>query len=263
MINRLFGCWLWGSLLTSSLTAAPILYGITFDEELIRINTTTGAGTLVGNLSSTMASFGLGTRNNELYTFDQTADLIRQLSPTTAATLNSFNVGITTVGEGGLAFRSDGLGFLSQGGGGGFWSFSLSTLTSSLITSVQAPTMDGLDFSPTDVLYGLSQETYNLYTINVATGATTLIGATGLTAATGFGGLAFRGDGVLFAIQGLDLYTINTATGVATLIGNSGFDKISGLTFLDVEASSVPEPGSAMLLVCGAALLLVIGKRKF
>jgi hypothetical protein len=105
-------------LCTASLrvSAAPVLFGITFDETLIRIDTASGAGTLVGNLSSRMEAFGLGTRNNRLYTFDQNADLVRELSPTDGSTLNSYDVGISTFGEGGLAFRADGIGFLAQGG---------------------------------------------------------------------------------------------------------------------------------------------------
>jgi hypothetical protein len=69
--------------------AAPVLFGITFDEQLITINLTTGQGTLVGNLDSDMNGMGLATRGSTLYTFDQNADLLSQLNPATADTIAS------------------------------------------------------------------------------------------------------------------------------------------------------------------------------
>ncbi len=50
--------------------ASEILYGITFNHELITIDPTTGAGTLVGPLNPLLQPFGLAVRGSELYTFD-------------------------------------------------------------------------------------------------------------------------------------------------------------------------------------------------
>lgn len=240
-------------------SAAPVLFGITYDETLIRIDTASGAGTLVGNLSSRMEAFGLGTRNNRLYAFDQNADLIRELSPVDASTLNSYDVGISTFGEGGLAFSPDGTGYLTQGGLGQMWSFNLDTLSSTFIGRRLLPTFDGLDFSPSGVLYGISQFSLRLYTLDITNGDASLIGETGLDRQGRFlAGLAFRPDGVLYAAQGANLYTIDIATGLATFVGSTGFDKISGLTFIEVDdpASELPEPATAMLCLSGGVLLL-------
>src|SRR5438105_868644 len=78
---------------------AEVLFGITFPaptaEALIRIDPGTGAATPVGPLDApTQFPFGVAARNGELYTFDQQADLIRQLDPATGHTLRSINVGI-------------------------------------------------------------------------------------------------------------------------------------------------------------------------
>jgi len=169
-----------------------ILYGVTFNNQLITINTTTGAGTLVGNLNSPMFAFGLGTRGNKLYAYDQVNDRIQELNPLTAQTINSINIGAGhLIGEGGLTFRSDGIGFLSQSSGsvGQLFSFDITVPNSTPITVINGlvPSMDGLDFNSSGVLYGIQQwqtvlqNGTGLYTINTSTGATTLVGNTGLT----------------------------------------------------------------------------------
>jgi hypothetical protein len=97
--------------------AEPLL-AVTFGNQLISIESTTGVGTLIGPLSSSMAPFGLGFRGSNLYTYDQQADLIRQLNPATGATIASINIGAgNLIGEGAIDFRSDGVGFLSTSNG--------------------------------------------------------------------------------------------------------------------------------------------------
>ena len=185
---------------TSVETKAATLYWVTFGDQLITIDTTTGAGTLVGSLDTGMAAFGLSDRAGALYTFDQTADVVVQLDPATGASLATFNIGVTTVGEGGIAFRSDGIGFLSRSAGstGILWDFDITGPSNNLVDSSLNPSMDGLDFDGSDVLFGLSQSSGDLYTINQTTGVTTFIGDPGVSA-SGLGGLTFSDGGVLFA----------------------------------------------------------------
>jgi PEP-CTERM motif len=240
--------------------AAEILYGITFDEQLITIDTSTGSGILVGNLDTPMDSFGLGTRSGKLYTYDQFSDEILELDPSTADTINSIDIGVAAVGEGGLAFRSDGIGFMSQSGQDTLWSFDITVPSSTQITSLGGldPSMDGLDFSPSDVLYGIAQTSNILYTIDQTTGATTFIGDPGISDLDFLAGLAFRSDGVLFAELNDSLYTINPSNGQATLIGLIGFDNLSGLSFVQ---SPIPEPSTFLLLGAGLAGVGLLRRR--
>src|SRR5438132_362293 len=85
-------------------TRAASVLGVTFlNNQLISIDTTTGNGTLVGPLGAPAAPFGLATAGNQLYTYDSIASRVRQIDPTTGATLAAINVGIGPVlGQGGL-----------------------------------------------------------------------------------------------------------------------------------------------------------------
>ena len=243
---------------------ASVLYGITFNEQLITINTITGAGTLVGNLSSDMNGFGLGTRNNKLYTFDQTVDLIRELNPATGATVDSFNIGVGNLqGEGAIDFRrSDGIGFLANDV---LRRFDISNLSSTTIGSLN-PGIDGLAFNSADVLYGVSEGGTQLLTINQNTGAMTLVGNTGFTSSNfQLGGLDFDSNGELFAAFGTTsepslLYKLNPNTGAATIIGNIGFNLVSGIAFLESSSLTVPEPASIVvfgLFAMGIAMIRI------
>lgn len=82
-----------------------------------------------------------------------------------------------------------------------------------------------LAFSPLGTLFAIAGNAagpvHQLITINTSTGAGTAIGATGIT--NNITDIAFRSDGVLFAMTGRgDLYTVNTTTGAATLINSAG-----------------------------------------
>jgi hypothetical protein len=249
---------------------AELLYAVTFGDQLIRVDTATGAGALVGPLSSPMAAFGLGFRGPNLYTFDQTADLLRQLNPPTGATVASINIGVGNLaGEGAVDFRGDGIGFLSQssGGTGQLFRFDITVPGSTPITGPGGliPSMDGLAFAPDGTLYGIRQGGGALYTINPTTGATTLVGLTGLGDPFILGGLTFAGDGNLYAAlsnQGGPsfLYRVNQTTGAATLIGNIGFTGVSGLTSGNVADVAIPEPVS--LAVFGLGLVGLVGVRR-
>jgi len=81
-----------------------------------------------------------------------------------------------------------------------------------------------------NVFYGVAGQSpalSSLYTIDSATGATTLVGSTGFT---GVGAIAVSAGGVLYGIAGNrsgtgvnhQLITINTSTGAGTLVGLTG-----------------------------------------
>ena len=84
--------------------------------------------------------------------------------------------------------------------------------------------MNGLCFdSTTQTWYGTGN--HNLYTVDITTGQTMLIGADGLT--TSLVGLACDNDGTIYGYDAVlsgmsSLYTLNKANGTATLIGPMG-----------------------------------------
>ena len=106
----------------------------------------------------------------------------------------------------------------------------------SIITTI-GPTgvsgMTSMAFNPlTSVMYGITTAggesdvpcESNLYTINLATGAATLVGPTGVP--RGKPDAAFRADGTLFVFSTNDgyVYTVNLATGAMSPVGNTGVE---------------------------------------
>jgi hypothetical protein len=229
--------------LAPGLAKAETLYGVTYTGgQLITIDPTTGAGTLVGTFAPPANSpTGLAIRQpNQLFVLSDTTQLLYQIDPATGSVLSTINIGMPpgALLEGDLTFRSDGVGFLALS----FPVFQLWTFTptagSAALVGTCNPGMDGLAFNSAGVLYGLDEGCDKLYTINPATGATTLIGNTGLAFPVSSAGLAFDSAGNLYAgiAGGLlggpsSLYKINPATGAATLVGPIGFKDVSGIRF--------------------------------
>jgi len=244
-------------LVTVNSARADFLYAITLDEEFLSINPVTGAGTLIGMLEIAMDGFDLADRDSAIYTFDQNADRLRRLDPATGKTLETIDVGIVTMGEGALTFRSDGIGFLARSFGNSamLWSFDVTNQNSTFVGTLEFG-IDGLDFNADDVLYGLSQTSYNLYIINQTTAAPTLVGPTGLISWNVLGGLTFSSDGTLYAALNDALYTLDPATGAASLIGPIGYNNVSGLTAV------VPIPGAIVLCGIGAVLVNRLRRKK-
>ena len=77
--------------------------------------------------------------------------------------------------------------------------------------------------------------------MNLATGAATAIGNTGITAA---GSLQFGPDGNLYAggdsNDGGHIYRVNKTTAAATLVGASGFPDVTGLALLPFPITPAP-----------------------
>jgi hypothetical protein len=240
MLNLMFTCFV----------RAGFLYAITFDEELLSINPATGAGTLVGMLDTSMNGLGLSSRGHKIYTFDQNADRLRRLDPATGQTLRTIDIGIITMGEGSIAFRGDGIGFMtrSMSSTGILWSFDPEIPSSTLVGAMDI-CFDGLGFNADGLLYGISQTSCDLYIIDQTNADVTLIGSTGITSQTFLGGLTFSSDGTLYAVLNDALYTLNPDTGTANLIGPIGYDNVSGLT------ATAPVPGAVLL--CGLGVVLV------
>lgn len=101
------------------------------------------------------------------------------------------------------------------------------TAATTLVGSLGIDEADpGMSLCPDNNIMYLSGESGNLYSINLATGAATPIGPTGLNIT----GLACSVSGQLYGYDDSDdnLYAINRTTGAATLIGPLGFDSADG-----------------------------------
>ena len=103
-------------------------------------------------------------------------------------------------------------------------------LGTKLNTAASGVTLGAIAFTSNGALYGVNS---SLYSIDPATGAPTLIGATGLT---NFAGLAVDpASGTLYGVElsTSNLVTLNTATGAATVIGalNPGQGIVGDITF--------------------------------
>jgi hypothetical protein len=222
---------------------AQTLYATSFtQDQLITVSTVNGSGAVIGPFSPSFSSGGLGFRGGKLYAFEVFASQIRELNPATASTLNTLSIGLppSSWNLGGLAFRSDGIGFLCNGNFSHLHRFDIAASSNTVITNTFMPGMMGLAFNSSDVLYGWGYAGVGLelYTINQVTGARTLVGPTGISGAPtfGMGGLAFDSSGSLFGALSSNnspsfLYKVNALTGVATLIGNIGIQGVLGLSF--------------------------------
>lgn len=242
------------------------LYGLTFfDNQLIAVETTTGAGTLIGSLGDTVSGYGLAFRGSTLYTFDPNVDRLRSIDTSTGAVGTSLDIGVGDLtGEGDLAFRADGKGFLSSALAPDFspsnelFLFDAELGTSALVGNTAVP-LDGMVFVG-NTLYAIGQEAEaRLYTVDQSTAALTEVGLLGIPKNSPFGALALGADGHLYAAVDERLFRIDQLTGAAMMVDASvldiGYGSVSGLARQSFQP--VPEPSTYGL--AGAALLVAVG----
>ncbi len=241
--------------------AQNTLYGVTaFENQLFTVNPASGTGTLVGGLGVNAFAYGIANRNGSLYIFDQSIGQIRPINLATGAAGAGINIGVGALaGEGDLAFRADGTGFLAsifdsaQNPANNLYSFNILTGTSALIGSTGIA-LDGLAFNG-NTLYALAQNDGNLYTVNQTTASLTPVGALGFEKNNPFAAIAFHPNGTLYGAIEDRLYTINTTTGAATPVDPNvldfGFSSVSGLAF-----APIPEPGTIAMFAMGGLLVL-------
>jgi|CXWL01.1.fsa_nt_gi hypothetical protein len=115
----------------------------------------------------------------------------------------------------------------------------------------------------------------HLYTVNLATGAATHIGPSGVTLGRSlkYSGLAFSANGTLLSMGSFDaasgaLYSVDPTTGAATSLYGGGpygsapihFGVDGGLVF--APGAPVPEPASHAMLLAGLAVLASMALRR-
>src|SRR5581483_6643792 len=185
---------------------AQQLYGITVTGSLIKIDITSGFGTIVlPGASVSMNTIGLGFRSGKLYTFDNNVGGFRQLDPNTGQIIDPPIIvsGLGAAPDGDFTFRSDGLGYFIDGGPFPVMhSFDLATLTSSaLFAFPMMMNVRGLAADPmsSNRLYAFESDG-EVWQINITTGAVVKLGGPLVFSCT-LGGLAFSPGGSLFMIE--------------------------------------------------------------
>jgi hypothetical protein len=232
-------------------------YGLTyFDNQLIKIDGATGTGTLIGTLDQNVNGYGLATSGTGLYTFNPNNDEIQRIDPATATVAQTYSIGVSnTLGEGDLAFSSNGAGFLASSLNADFtpandlFRFDVTTGTSTLLAHTSV-TLNGLAFVG-NTLFGLSKdENPDLYIVDQSTGDLSLVGSLGIDAGSPIAALAANGQGGLVGVINDRLYNIDSATGAASVVSedvlDTNFASVSGLTA--IPASPVPEPSTYGIL---------------
>lgn len=150
--------------------------------------------------------------------------------------------------------------------GGDFYSINQTTAATTLIGNLGGPTDSGVvdlatDSSGTVYMMGLDA---NIYTVNVGSGLSTLIGAvSGISGDLGVTSISFDENDVLHGITTRNdtLITIDLNTLSATTIGGDIGTDVRGLAFA-IDAPQVPEPG--MLAIFGLGILgLGFARRKY
>jgi hypothetical protein len=243
---------------------ADVLYGLSSSTpgSLYTINTSTAEATHVADLNGSLSSnfVDLAALNGQLYGTDIIAASGPLAGQPTWGTINPTTGAYTAI---------------NNQGGSGNWQSLASNPAANLFYTVDITNGDHLhsvtpggvitDIGPANqsirglafdsnhnILYGVAG--FELYTVNTTTGATTLVGPTGV--ANIRSGIAYDnatntlymnlGDGG----GGDSLYTLNTITGAATLVGANGVADfgIDGITFFSPATTSTPEPASLTLL---------------
>ena len=256
--------------------AEPVGFVGSFDQ-LFRVDYGTNQSTLIGNSIDFADVEGLAMApDGSLYGIsDATKQLIRVSTQTGKGTLvgatglNGQGVGQFDALDFGLAFTHDGKLWASSATVNKLWRLDPNTALATLVgaTGAHISGLAGIG----DRLYGIgSNGNENLYRIDTATGAATLIGPLfpGKSVHYDNAGLDFDARGILFAVldysptqpnRPSDLVRIDLATGAATIVGQTAIDSdalaLAPPGVLAEGPPPIPALGSAALALLALLLL--------
>lgn len=240
---------------SASASFPPGLYGVqsTDDDQgtwIFRINAETGAATKFALLSHNTSLVGATFLRGQLYASD-----VLSFDPLGFYGSLDVNGQFTPIHDQGFDLNWHGLA--SSETLGVTWSISqqnnntlVQTDLNGVMTVIGPTGIDGRGMAYDDkngILYAVNASDASLYTVDIHTGASTLIGATNIP--IDMVGLAYDEiTETLYLNEGdvtNSLYRVDVTTGAATLIGANGYGLIDGLAW-------IPAPSSASVLVLGA-----------
>lgn len=239
-------------------TASSLLVG-TLGSDIAEVDTTTGAvsnsfNTGVGSwfdIAVNNAGVAFGAVNGrELYEIDLTAQ-----SASLIGTLGSF-INSLAFGPGGTLYGT---------GGNSFYSIDTGTATETLIGAVGGTfsSSGDLALAPGNKMFATSIGSGNgdtLWEIDIATGAGTEIGATGVSELFGLG---IQGGTLFGTSTSNELYTIDTATGTATFVAAyAGLGSTGGAAVPPSTVPPIPVPAALPLMVAGLGALGLAARRR-
>jgi hypothetical protein len=266
-----FGAWIALSVWPAppSLWAQPLLLGAySRNHELVSINPATGQATpLFPLVPETFADlawdpnhgvlYGATTSNHSLYRIDLGAE--------TVTLIGHFPVGVQFMH--GLEYDSNHdvlYGITNQSVLPALFRVNVNDASTTMVGAHHFPMLNDLAFDPVNgIMYATLP--LQLRTINLSTGATTVVGNYNYPSGLNIGtGLAYDPQLGMFATDnGLGkvpdaLYSLDPATGQATFIGLSGLvpdPNLLGLTF-------VPEPAGGAAVACTVVMVAAACRRR-
>lgn len=177
------------------------MFSRSFDN-LYTLDQNTGTTTLVGSSPDFITGLTFNAAMTTLYSVGQSSGNFVQVNPATGSPTVVGNMGVTT--PLGLTTRSDGTVFMSTFGGD-IYTVNEGTGAVSLQAAGVGGGLTEIAFDGNDVLYGVTLDTDELGTIDLATGVFTPIGPVGFT---DIRGLAFVGTGCFADCDGSGDLTI-------------------------------------------------------